>query len=154
VATIIDWQADASSHAIAIEVVGSIPSRPGAQGALLRWQDGTLTTLALEGDPLPGGRTYGFPTNIGIDGAGGVLAAFSDGIYRFDTGGVQRLVGLADAPAGHSWYTVALARANEAGDILFDANETVAGSVGVHTLQIRSAAGVITEVLRAGAHTV
>src|SRR5262245_6514393 len=76
VSTIQFWDADGSAQQIAIAVYGTIPSRPGKHSALLRWHAGQLTTLALEGDPLPGGQSMTVVINPKIDGAGRVAFSY------------------------------------------------------------------------------
>ena len=155
VSTVAFWDADPSGHMIAIVVYGAIPARPGAQSALLRWQDGTLTTLALEGDPLPGGGTLGIVVNPHVDAAGRVSFSDASRVYRHDGAGMQLLVSLADAPPGKSWTSLTLADVNAPGDVLVHAVEAApGGGPGIHTLQLWTADAGIAEMLRVGAHSI
>ncbi len=148
------FDADPSGRKIALEILATIPSRPGAQSALLKWEDGQLVTLGLEGDPLPGGQTLGYVVNPTIDGAGRVTFSVANRVYRHDGTGFSELVSLAHAPPGKTWGSIALADVNEGGDVLFDANEVGTGGNWIHTLQLRTADGAIVELMRVGARSV
>ena len=155
VTTISYWAADPSGHRIAIAVGASIPSRPAAHAALLMWESGQLETLALEGDPLPGGVVYGGAEYLFQNAAGHVVFQLQDHIYLYDeTGTPREAVKLADLPAGHTWAGLHLEDVNDNDDILFEAiaQDPPGGSL-TNTLQLL-ADGSIRELMRVGARSV
>src|SRR5262249_20771875 len=114
--------ADPSGRRIAIAVSAEIPSRPGATSALLMWENGKLETLALQGDPLPGGGTYGGAYYYFQNAAGHVVFEQLDQVYLYAEVGAPRMIlAIDDLPPGPAWIGIHLEDVNDNDDILFDA---------------------------------
>ncbi|MGH7895547.1 MAG: DUF7453 family protein [Candidatus Binatia bacterium] len=155
VTTINYTAADPSGRRIAIAVTGTIPSRPGATGALLNWEDGRLETLALEGDPLPGGATYGGAYYYFQNALGHVTFNQQGHVYTYDeTGAPREILKVADLPAGHHWYTLRLDDVNDNDELLFTAvAQDLPGGPLTSALML-FADGQITQLMALGARSV
>ena len=148
------WAAAPAGRKLAVSIGASIPSRPGATTALVTWENGRLETLALEGDPLPGGDTYGGSNYLLMNAAGHLAFSARNHVYVYDEAGVHDAVSLATLPSGHNWYALNLEDLDDDGDLLFTAVDqpTPGGPIAASLFLQRG--GVATEVLRSGAHSI
>src|SRR5262249_55868073 len=147
--------ADPSGRRIAIAVTGTIPSRPGTTGALLNWENGRLETLALQGDPLPGGATYGGAYYYFQNARGHVIFSQLGHVYMYDeTGAPREILKVGDLPPGHRWYTLGLDDVNDNDELLFSAAaQDVPGGPTTRALMLL-ADGQIIQLMALGAHSV
>ncbi|HXJ35520.1 MAG TPA: di-heme oxidoredictase family protein [Candidatus Eisenbacteria bacterium] len=142
-----------SGRRVAVLVGATIPSRPGATSALVLWENGSLTTLALEGDPLPGGGTFGAPASLFTNDAGTVAFEIADHVYAYDGGAFEEILGLTDLPAGDNWIGLRVDDFNDDGDVLLTgiAQNVPGGPLTSALLSL--AGGAVTELMRVGAHS-
>jgi len=148
------WAAAPSGRTIAASIGAQVPSRPGASTALVVWESGSLRTLALEGDVLPGGVPYGGSNLLYMNAAGQLAFSKQNRIYVHDGTSFAAAVSLADLPAGRAWIGLQLADLNDHGDLLFRASEQpTPGGPLAGSLFLRTSAG-LAEILRTGMHSV
>ena len=154
VTSILYWAASPSGRKIVMSIGASIPSRPSASMALVAWENGHLSTLALEGDVLPGGVVYAGSNGLFLNAAGHLAFSTQNHVYLWDEAGPQAVVSLADLPAGRTWYWVTLADLNDGDDLLLQGTDqpTPGGPVG-SALLVRTG-GVVTEIFHTGATSV
>src|SRR5262249_294672 len=147
--------ADPSGRRIAIAVTATIPSRPGQTAALLNWGNGRVETLALEGDPLPGGGTYGGAYYYFQNALGHVTFDQLGHVYMYDeTGAPREVLKVADMPSGHQWYTLYLDDVNDNDDLLFTALAQDQPGGAVSAALMLFADGQISQLMALGAHSV
>jgi hypothetical protein len=147
------WAAAPSGRKLAVSIGAVIPSRPGATTALVTWENGRLETLALEGDPLPGGQTYRGSTYLLMNASGHLAFNAGPHVYVYDDVGVREAVSLASLPAGHGWYGLHLEDFDDDGDLLFTAvDQPVPGGAIAASLFLQRGE-TMTELLRTGARS-